>query len=151
MIDTRQNFLNPLLDAIEELQKNTDMLKMDLNALTSATDEIHQSVAREQKSPSTPHKNARIVRFMNTCLENGMKIDEAIIKTANHCSENPDRVQVVYDINAHMDKIIKTRATWLMVVKLKKAGLTAKEIARIVGYSEKYIYTLLKRIDKSFT
>ena len=149
MIDTTYDLIGPLLDKIEELQKSTDMLKNDLNAITAATYDLHHAVAKERKSPRIPHKNARIARFMNSFIIQGYKIDEAIIKTADELNETPERVRAVYDFNRNIEQIIRKRALLMLVYILYKAGYNAKRISNLAGYSEKYIYSLLNDLKKS--
>jgi len=108
-------------------------------------DLVHISYDRQQKvnkeaRQQNPYIVKRVIRYMAA----GHAKPEAIILTALEFHTTVDRVKNVFWQQNRYMSAVNLFAKRYTCEKLKKAGFTAKEIARVIGVSENHIYKILR-------
>mgnify|MGYP003289122029 CR=1 FL=1 len=145
MTELNKDFFPNAVEKLFELSKNAYALKSDLNDLQEQIRILAVFMREYLKEPLYIKKNALIVRLINSNLKNGLTINEAILKTSEKLQEPLKRCQSVFNFEKHQKKQMEKYALLYMIERLEKARLSKKRIAKITGYSEKYLYELKKR------
>ena len=145
MTDLNKDFFKTAMERLFELSKNAHDLKSDLNALQEQIHLLAIYTREHIKEPLYIKKNALIVRSINSYLKNGLTLDESILETSEKLKEPIKRCKAVFDYDKHQKKQLERFALLYMINKLEKARLSKKRIAKITGYSERYLYELKKR------
>lgn len=142
-------------DQIEHIEKEIDRLQkvvgasiIDLKEARRDLNVLATYLAKNKEELISARKNALIVRYMNAYIEKGLKVSEAILKTAEKMEESPRFIQTVYAINEQADRIAKKQADFYLVQRMKSLKYPNREIAKVAGYSEKYVYDLIKQMKQ---
>jgi len=152
MIPKDENLLQNIHDRTVDIQKRLDELQnryeSDLKAIQHDLKVLGMDIAFNLSDGSYRSKNRLIVRFINTLLSNGRSYDDAIMITAGKLQEPPGRCEIIYNTHKQAASVAERRAKNIMIQRLAKLKYPKKEIARIAGYSVKYIYDVLKTRQK---
>lgn len=136
------NDLEVISDKLNRMQADLTACKRDLSILSD-------NIKRYANNPFYARKNALIVRLVNSCLSSGDSIDNAIFKTAEKLQEPINRVLTVYAVDKNKKNAMRKFAVLFMIDRLARAGYKKPEIAKICGYSEKYVFNLIKKSNQS--
>lgn len=134
-----------IIEKLFELSKNAYALKSDLNELQKQIRILAVFMRNYIKEPSYIKKNALIVRCINSMLKKGFNYEQAVYATSVKLHEPMNRCLTVYNVEKHRHKQFEKLATLYMIEKLEKNNFSKPQIAKITGYSVKYIYELKKR------
>lgn len=105
---------------------------------------VHTSFERQKKiEQKKRQQNPYIVKTVIKYLARGLNKEDAIILTANDFETDIDRVSTIFWAQNRYMSAVNLFAKRYTCEKLKKAGFTAKEIARVIGVSENHIYKIL--------
>ncbi|MCX4348226.1 MAG: hypothetical protein OSJ76_00390 [Alphaproteobacteria bacterium] len=126
----------------KELERHKKALEQTAKRII---DLVHISYDKQQKvnkeaRQQNPYIVKRVIRYMAA----GHAKPEAIILTALEFHTTVDRVKSVFWQQNRYMSAINLYARRYMAEKLKNAGLTAKEIAKIIGVSENHIFKMLR-------
>lgn len=145
MIDSRPDEFVILTDRLLDVQKRMDDAKIDFKAILSDFENLCRDIAEKVKNTSYRKKNRIIVRIMNHFLSKGLSLDESILLTSRRTHEPEDRIAVVYNTEKQEKRILNQHAKILMIRRLNALHYPKKEIARITGYSEKYVFDIMRK------
>lgn len=145
MSNFRYDPLSMVEKNLSELQERIYQQKNDLKAILEEFNKLAMLVANEREKPLYRQKNRIIVRIMNHFIEKGLSVNDAIILTSSRTGEDIRRIEVVYHLENQEKKIMEKQAKILMIRRLNALHYPKKEIARVTGYSEKYIFEIMKR------
>ena len=137
------------LKSLNQIEKNVDALKSDLNAISRDIRIFKDNLHRYAKNPLYLKKNALIVRVVNSFISSGLTLDASLYNTAEKLQEPLARVVTVYAVEKNRKKVVENQKVLFLIDRLNNAGFSKKEIAKISGFSENYVYDLIKKIDKS--
>ncbi len=149
--DSENILLNLYLRMInlqKQLNEIENCFKRDFIDVQRDFKKICDDLAYQSSNASYVRKNALIVRFVNKLLSNGLTFDESIIICSAKLNESFTRCQQVYNFHKNRDIICNRIAKQIIVKRLIELNYPKKEIARITGYSEKYIYDFFKKINQ---
>lgn len=144
-----QNKLDSLLKRINLLKKTIQTIEDELE------DQILQNEQDVSKNDYSDNRNIKIrqnalaTRYINTLLSMGIHKNEAVLVCASKMNLDPSFVFDMYSIDWTDNNYIEKRAKYLCVEMMHKKGYTAKKIAEIFGFSEKYVFKILKKIVKN--
>ena len=139
------NFDHILIVRLLDLQERAEKQENDLNTFLRDLSILRRDIADRSKKPLYRLKNRLICRYMNHFLKNGLSFNESVVLTSSRIHEPMDRIETVYHYESQEKKIMETAAKILMIRRLVALHYPKKEIARITGYSEKYIFDLIKK------
>lgn len=149
MIPQDKNLLQNIHDRTVDIQKRLDVLQnryeSDLNAIQHDLTILCGDIALNLSDASYRSKNRLIVRFINRLLSIGRSYDDAVMITAGKLREPPGRCEIVYDIHKQAAAVAERRAKNIMIARLNALKYPKTEIAKISGYSVKYVYDILKQ------
>lgn len=144
-----KEIINDFLKSAKNIRDKINALERDLKAIERDIVIFSNNLSRYAKTPLYARKNALIVRLVNSYILKGLSVQDAILKTSEKLQEPMNRVLTVYSIDKNKKNVMEKNAVFFMVDKLARAGFKKPEIAKICGYSEKYVFDLIKKIDKS--
>lgn len=122
-------------DFTHQLRKITKKIENDVAALHVHT--LHQEFNLRQQNPY-------IVKSVIKYMANGLNKTDAMLLTARDYDTDIKRISaVLWGQNRYMSAI-NLFAKRYACEKLKNAGFTAKQIAKIVGVSENHVFKLLR-------
>ena len=137
------------LENLDQIEKNVNALKSDLNAIERDISIFKDNLRRYAKNPLYLKKNALIVRVVNSLMTSGLTLEASLVNASQKLHEPLARVITVYDIEKNRKKAVENQKVLFLINRLNDSGFSKKQIAKISGYSENYIYDLIKKIDKS--
>lgn len=135
-------FINNCINTLFELSEKLYAVKSDLNAIQDEMQKLAVFVRARLKEPSYVKKNALIVRHINAGIISGLSLHESMLKTADELKEPLIRCQSVYIADKNHKKQMEKYALLYTVRTLEKAKIPKEKIAKITGYSVKYLYAL---------
>ena len=139
------NNLKRLSSRTDEMRKRLNVLQVDLRSITNDLTILARDIADTSKDRSYLRLNGRICRFINSSLLKGMTLPDAIQNAADTFNVPAAQVETVYHYENNRVKIVERLAKIWAVRRLKKLRYKNREIAKICGFSEKYLYDLLKK------
>lgn len=145
MDDLKQNQIKNMANRLAALQERAKAQKNDLNEFTRDLLILARDVAEYSKTPLYRSKNRIICRIMNHFLSHGLSLNDAIILTSARTNEDIRRIETVYKLDRQEKQIREKMAKIIMIKRLCALHYPKKEIARITGYSEKYIFDLMRQ------
>lgn len=143
-----KNELHNLANHIFELQNRINTLEGDLNAIQSDLRKAGTHLANLSNNRSYLRLNGRICRFINSSLLKGVNLCDALQDASDTFGVSAAQIETVYKYEKNRVKILEKLAKMMMVRRLKKLRYKNREIAKICGFSEKYLYELLKKDKK---
>lgn len=96
------------------------------------------AVAKKRKQ--NPYIVKSVIKYMAT----GLSLDNAIIKTATRFETTTFRVKSIFWEQKRYMSAVKLYAKRFTCEKLKKHGMTAKQIANILDISENHVFKILR-------
>lgn len=145
MKNESQVFFENILNQLKDIQTKHTAILNEINAVQQQSRILAELVACFLNNPLYVKKNALIVRSINSYLKTGLNLDQAIIKTSERLCESFRRCQVVYNVEKNHENVMKQYAIRHMVLTLAKNGFSKRQIAKICGFSEKYLYDFIKK------
>lgn len=100
----------------------------------------HQKKFEQKKRQQNPYIVKTVIKY----LARGLNKEDAIILTAKDFKTDIDRVSTVFYAQNRYMSAVNLFAKRYTCEKLKKAGFTAKDIAKVIGVSENHIYKILR-------
>ncbi len=140
-----QNELKCLSERINETGRHLNALQIDLKAITNDLIILARDMADISNERTYLRLNGRICRFINTCLLKGVSLPDAVQDAADTFNVPPAQAETVYHYENNRVKIVERLAKIWTIRRLKKLRYKNREIAKICGFSEKYLYDLLKK------
>lgn len=143
-----ENYLNNLKNLsarTDEMRKRLNDLQIDLRAITCDLTILARDIADTSKDRSYLRLNGRICRFINSSLQKGATLPDSIQNAADTFNVSTAQVETVYHYENNRVKIVERLAKIWTIRRLKKLRYKNREIAKICGLSEKYLYDLLKK------
>lgn len=130
----------------EETEEELETHKKNLyESATSIINLVHLSFERQKKIEQTLRKqNPYIAKSIIKYMAQGLNKTDAIILTALDFDTDTKRVESIFWSQNRYMSAVNLYAKRYTCEKLKKAGLTAKKIAEILGISENHVYKLMK-------
>ena len=145
MKNESQVFFENILNQLKEIQHKHTAILSEINAVQQQSYILAELVAGYLNNPLYVKKNALIVRSINSYLKTGLNLDQAMMKTSERLCESFRRCQVVYNVEKNHENVMKQYAVRYMVLTLAKNGFSKRQIAKICGFSEKYLYDFIKK------
>ncbi len=145
MKNESQVFFENILNQLKDIQIKHTAILNEINAVQQQSRILAELVACFLNNPLYVKKNALIVRSINSYLKTGLNLDQAMIKTSERLCESFRRCQVVYNVEKNHENVMKQYAIRHMVLTLAKNGFSKRQIAKICGFSEKYLYDFIKK------
>lgn len=139
--------LKELSDRISCLQEKQYELKTLLSSLTSDLNDLAGRIRYEQRKPSYNRLIPLTVRVLKKYLTDGLTVEECIYNTAVELDQTMEFVRFVYYGHNPIKKATETRQKYWAVLRMKKLKYPITDIARVSGYSEKYIHQIVKRFS----
>lgn len=143
-----ENYINNLkrLSArTDEMRQRLYSLQVDLRAITNDLTILARDIADTSKDRSYLRLNGRICRFINSSLLKGVSLPDAIQDAADTFNIPVAQAETVYHYEKNRVKIVERLAKIWAIRRLKKLRYKNREIAKICGFSEKYLYDLLRK------
>ena len=135
--------INNTLDAISELEThlaNMRMIEREMHHVCKTA----SNCLLELKSPKNRFKlNALLVRKINAEIAITGEQEDAILKIAEDFGLSIETVRWIYIHANKSKKALKRFSLHFTAIKMHDAGFSAKDIARTLNLSEKYVYKLL--------
>lgn len=138
-------FFENAVEKLFSLSKSINAMTSDLNELQAQISRLAREIHDFTKSPLYVKKNAFIVRVINKHLRDGASLQESLVRTSEELNEPLKRCQAVFMVEKNQQKQNDKFALLHTIKTLEKARFPKARIAKITGYSEKYIYELKKR------
>jgi len=105
---------------------------------------VHTSYNYQQKIEAKKRQeNPYIVKSVIKYMAKGLNKQDAILMTATDFETTTRRVADIFWAQNRYMSAINLYARRYTCEKLKEAGLTAKEIAKIIGVSENHVFKML--------
>lgn len=145
MKNESQVFFENVLNQLKDIQTKHAAILSEINAVQQQSYILAELVSCFLNNPLYVKKNALIVRSINSYLKTGLNLDQAMLKTSERLCESFRRCQVVYNLEKNHEKVLKQYAIRHMVLTLAKNGFSKRQIAKICGFSEKYLYDFIKK------
>lgn len=135
----------------------TDNIMREISKLENDAAELKDKIERfenqkkekegyiKRKSPVIRH-NALIVRYVSGLMARGIHENEACVICAGKMKMEPYIIYDIFNQFYQMDKFIERRAVYMMAAKLHENHVPAKKIAEYCGFSEKYLWKVLKKV-----
>lgn len=140
-----QNELKCLSERINETGRHLNALQIDLKAITNDLIILARDIVDISNDHSYLRLNGRICRFINASLLKGVPLPDAIQDAADTFNVPTAQAETVYHYENNRVKIVERLAKIWTIRRLKKLRYKNREIAKICGFSEKYLYDLLKK------
>lgn len=135
IVELNDEIVNDLDFELKKILNSVDNIKKMVNFCVSI---------KFKKERDLRKQNPYIVKSVLKNLANGYAQPEAIIMTSIEFNCSLERVKQVYNIHKRYTAPINLYAKRYTCEKLKKYGMTAKEIAKVLGISENHVFKLLK-------
>lgn len=145
MTDYNQNQIEIMAERLANLQKRAQDYKFALNDFTRDLSILAREIADYSKTPLYRVKNRIICRIMNHFISRGVSVNDAMILTSARTHEDVRRIETVYQLDKQEIQVRERMAKIIMIKRLCALRYPKKEIARITGYSEKYIFDLMRQ------
>lgn len=145
MAEYNQNQIKNLAYRLAALQERAEAQQNDLNEFTRDLTILARYIADYSKTSLYRVKNRLICRVMNHFLSHGLSLNDAIILTSARTHEDIQRIETVYKLDRQEKQIREKMAKIIMIRRLCALRYPKKEIARITGYSEKYVFDLMRQ------
>lgn len=145
MKNISQEIFENVLTEINTIEDQISTLQIEINTIRRKTSRLQDLISNFLKSPQYVKKNALIVRIVNGYISAGLSINMSILKTAEQLNEPFERCRTIYSIDKNHKRTMQKYAMYYLIYRLKKSGFKTAQIAKICGYSEKYIYDLIKQ------
>ena len=126
---------NAVCDEFFNVRKSIDIVQKNLDLLY-----LYTSKNEHDKRKQNPY----IVKTVIKHMANGMNKHDAIILASEELMIDIKRVESVYWQQNRYMSAINLFAKRYFCEKLKKAGFTAKEIAKLLGISENHVFKLMR-------
>lgn len=144
-----QEIINDFLKSAKNIRDKINALENDLKAIERDIVIFSNNLSRYAKTPLYARKNALMVRLVNSYIVKGLSVQDSIYKTAEKLKEPINRVLTVYAVDKNKKNAMRKFAVLFMIDRLARAGYKKPEIAKICGYSEKYVFNLIKKSNQS--
>ncbi len=144
-----RNEIKNLVDNANQIQKRMHTLESDLKAVQVDLLKLATHLSTLSDDRLYLRLNGRICRFINSALLKGVNYFDALQDAADTFNVPASNVEVVYNFEKNRNKILERLAKMIMIRRLKKLRYKNRQIAKICGYSEKYLYDLLKNDEKN--
>jgi len=138
-------FFKSAVEQLFSLSKSINTITSDLNELQAQISRLAREIHDFTKSPLYVKKNAFIVRVINKHLRDGSSLQESLVRTSEELNEPLKRCQAVYMVEKNSQKNSEKHALLYTIKTLEKARIPKKRIAKITGYSERYLYNLKQK------
>ena len=145
MAEYNQNQIKNLAYRLAALQERAEAQQNDLNEFTRDLTILARYIADYSKTSLYRVKNRLICRVMNHFLSHGLSLNDAIILTSARTHEDIQRIETVYKLDRQEKQIREKMAKIIMIRRLCALRYPKKEIARITGYSVKYVFDLMRQ------
>lgn len=147
MTDIKHSTLTQAHDQLLKIAENIDTLKNDLEAISLQIENLARGIAHDPLKSIYAHENAIICKKMSSLTEKGLSRFEAAEYVAEETGFDVSHILGVFALENESEKAIERRAIHKLITLLLNRNYSKREIARIAGYSEKYIYEFLRSIE----
>lgn len=129
----------------ERILKKLEAIKIELDNLTERIKK-HKKKEESNERNALFHQNAVAVRYVSSLVARGVRRNDAVRLCAFKLNLDISKVNDLFVMYDNDEKYLNRRVNYLICKKLHKKGFSARKIADICGFSEKYVFKVLKKI-----